>query len=158
TRLPLAVASKIAAPAPSPVSAQQTVALEVRGLPGSEIYLNNAYRGRIRPDGVLILDGLSSGNQEISVDYSGAETLKQTVALTTAKTILDLNAVLPAPTAAKSSPLVPQIKEALAKGKVLEPGGAWPLYQQLVRQAPEDPQRVSIEVAMTGALDELGQQ
>jgi tetratricopeptide (TPR) repeat protein len=158
TRLPLAVAAKGGAGAAVTVTPAQTVSLEVRGAPGNEIYVNSTYRGRIRPDGLLILDGLNSGNQEISVDFSGTETLKQTVSLSAAKTVLDLNTVLPARNPAKSSPLVPQIKEAMANGKILEQGGAWTLYQQLVSQTPNEPQRLSIEVAMTGALDEIGQQ
>jgi tetratricopeptide (TPR) repeat protein/uncharacterized caspase-like protein len=158
TRLPLAVAARSTGAVSSPAPAAQTLSLEVRGAPGNEIYVNSTYRGRIRPDGVLMLDGLSSGNQEISVDFSGTETLKQTVALTAEKTVLDLSTVLPVRTAGKSSPLVPQIKEAMEKGRILEQGGAWTLYQQLIRQTPNDPQRLSIEVAMTGALDEIGQQ
>jgi Tfp pilus assembly protein PilF len=153
TRLPLAIAGR-GGPGPAP-AAGQTLSLEVRGVPGNEVYVNSAYRGRIRPDGVLILDGLSSGNQEISVDFSGTETLKQTVSLSAAKTVLDLTGALPA---RQNSPLVPQLKEALAQGKILEPGGAWALYQQLVNQTPNETQRLSIEVAMTGALDEIGQQ
>lgn len=158
TRLPLAVAARGTGAPPATTPASQTVSLEVRGTPGNEVYVNSTYRGRIRPDGVLILDGLNSGNQEISIDFSGTETLKQTVSLTTAKTVLDLSTVLPSRTAGKGSPLVPQIKEALEKGKILEQGGAWTLYQQLISQTPNDPQRQSIEVAMTGALDEIGQQ
>jgi hypothetical protein len=41
--------------------------------------------------------------------------------------------VLPERASIKSSPLVAQIKQAMSKGMVLEPGGAWSLYQQLVR-------------------------
>jgi tetratricopeptide (TPR) repeat protein len=158
TRLPLAVAARGTGSISSTVPTSQTVSLEVRGAPGNEVYVNSAYRGRIRPDGVLILDGLSSGNQEISVDFSGTETMKQTVSLTAAKTVLDLSTALPVRTTGKTSPLVPQIKEAMEKGKILGQGGAWTLYQQLISQTPNEPQRLSIEVAITGALDEIGQQ
>ena len=167
-RLPLAVISQsaISQSAASGTStvvtqqqppAPQQPTLEVRGPAGSEVYVGNAYRGRIRPEGVLVLDGLSSGNLEISVDLPGAETLKQTVALTTDKTILDLSTALPARASVQSSPLVDQIREAIDKGRVLESGGAWGLYQQLTREAPDDPQRVSLEIAITDELDEIGQ-
>jgi tetratricopeptide (TPR) repeat protein len=157
-RLPLAIAANRAAPEASTAFLSQPMTLEVRGLPGSEVYVNSTYRGRIRPDGNLIVDGLSAGNQELSVDLPGAETLKQTVALSAARTVLDLNPATPPRAAVKSSPLVGQIKEAIANGKVLEPGGAWPLYQQLKRETPDDPQRAGIEIAMIDEMDEIGQQ
>ncbi len=163
TRLPLAVASSRAtaesstAVASQQSSAPQQPSLEVRGPAGSEVYVGNAYRGRIRPEGVLVLDGLSSGNQELSIDLPGAETIKQTVALTAEKTIIDLSTAIPPRAAERSSPLVNQIREAIDKGKVLEPGGAWPLYQQLTRETPNDPQRVSLEISIIDELDEIGQ-
>ncbi|HJQ68339.1 MAG TPA: tetratricopeptide repeat protein [Blastocatellia bacterium] len=163
-RLPLAVISQAASSSSSNGVAQQQPpapptqpSLEVRGPAGSEVYVGSAYRGRIRPEGVLVLDGLTSGNIEISIDLPGAETLKQTVALTTDKTVLDLTTALPARASVQSSPLVDQIREAIDKGRVLEPGGAWQLYQQLTREAPDDPQRVSLEIAITDELDEIGQ-
>ncbi|HEX5733799.1 MAG TPA: tetratricopeptide repeat protein [Blastocatellia bacterium] len=163
-RLPLAVIPQATASSAStvvtqqqPPAPQQPPSLEVRGPAGSEVYVGNAYRGRIRPEGVLVLDGLSSGNLEISIDLPGAETLKQTVALTTDKTVLDLSTALPARASVQSSPLVDQIREAIDKGRVLESGGAWPLYQQLTRESPDDPQRVSLEIAIIDELDEIGQ-
>ena len=163
TRLPLAVASnRAAAEASTAVESQQSSApqqpsLEVRGPAGAEVYVGNAYRGRIRPEGVLVLDGLSAGSQELSIDLPGAETIKQTVALTAERNVLDLSAALPPRAAEKSSPLVDQIREAIDKGKVLEQGGAWPLYQQLTRETPNDPQRTSLEIAIIDELDEIGQ-
>ncbi len=157
-RLPLAIAPGKAAPDTAVASATQPVTLEVRGVAGSEVYINSAYRGRIRPEGVLVLEGLSSGNQELSVDMPGAETLKQTVSLTAARTVLNLSAATPPRAEVKSSPLVGQIKEAIAQGNVLDQGGAWALYQQLTRTTPDDPQRTSIEISMIDELDEIGQQ
>ncbi|MGA9773609.1 MAG: tetratricopeptide repeat protein [Blastocatellia bacterium] len=156
-RLPLAIASGNAAPGPTVASVNQPVTLEVRGVAGSEVYLNSAYRGRIRPEGVLVLENLSSGNQELSIDMPGAEPLKQIVSLTAARTVLNLSAATPLRAEVKSSPLVGQIKEAIAQGNVLDQGGAWTLYQQLTRATPEDPQRASIEIAMIDELDEIGQ-
>ncbi|HKP85584.1 MAG TPA: tetratricopeptide repeat protein [Blastocatellia bacterium] len=161
-RLPLAIAPLSTPPNKAATGQAQTVApqvatLEVRGLPGSEVYVNSAYRGRIRPEGILVLEGLGGGNQELSIDMPGAETIKQIVSLTAPKTVLDLSAAIPPRAAVKSSPLVPQIKEAIAQGNVLEPGGAWSLYQQLTRSTPDDPQRASVEIAMIDELDEIGQ-
>lgn len=156
-RLPLAVVPTKSAESPSVNPTAQALLLEVRGTPGSEVYVNNSYRGRIRPEGVLLLEGLSAGNQEISVDLPGAETLKQALVLTAEKTVLDLSSALPQQAAEKSSPLVAQIKDAIAEGRVLEQGGAWTLYQQLKRDAPTDAKRADIEIAIIDELDEIGQ-
>ncbi len=163
-RLPLAVsatsrnaaahAEAVAIPNPAPAS----LSLEVRGLSGTEVYLNATYKGRIRPNGVLMIEGLTSGNQELSIDPPGGETLKQNISLSAEKTVLDLSEALPARAAVQSSPLVAKIKEAIAKNELIEPGGAWLLYQQLIRETPQEPQRANVEIELKGALEELGQQ
>lgn len=155
----------------------RTCALEIRGTAGSEVYLDNAYRGKIRPNGVLAIEDLSPDRHEVSVDPPNAESFSQTVSLIAARTVLELKSGAaaksttklggvgarinlprePAP-AANSSPLVARIKEAVSRNQVLEPGGAWPLYQQLVRETPAEPQRAGIEISLTNSLDEIGQQ
>jgi uncharacterized caspase-like protein/tetratricopeptide (TPR) repeat protein len=164
-RLPLAIiprqnGAESSAPATEATSSAspERVSLEVRAPAGSEVYVNSSYRGRVRPEGVLAIDGLSRGTQELSIDFAGAETIKQTVSLITAKTVLDLSAAVSARAAVKSSPLVAQIKQAIEKGNVVEPGGAWSLYQRLTRESPEEPQRASVEIAMIDQLDQIGQQ
>jgi uncharacterized caspase-like protein/tetratricopeptide (TPR) repeat protein len=158
TRLPLAVSSTVASQESASVQSSETRSLEVRGAAGSEVYLNKAYRGRIRPDGSLVIEGLGKGETEISIDLPGAETINQTVALAATKTVIDFNVAIPARASIKSSPLVDQIREALAKDSVLEQGGAWPLYEQLIKETPDDPQREDLETELTAALDEIGQQ
>ncbi len=162
-RLPLAVsaitrsagnAEAVAIPNPAPNS----LSLEVRGLSGSEVYLNATYKGRIRSNGVLMIEGLTSGKQELSIDPPGGETLKQNISLISEKTVLDLSEAIPERAAVKSSPLVAQIKEAIAKKEIIEPGGAWLLYQQLIKETPQEPQRTNIEIELKGAIEELGQQ
>ncbi len=156
-RLPLAVLR--AEPArDSLIAASQLVVLEVHGTPGSEVYLNNAYRGRIRPSGVLVIEGIRSGSHEVSIDPPNAEAFTQTIALAAARTILDLRAILPERAASRSSPLVAQIRQAIDRQMVLEPGGAWTLFQQLIRETPAEPQRASLEIALSRALEEIGQQ
>ncbi len=156
-RLPLAVLR--AEPArDSLIAAPQLVALEVHGTPGSEVYLNNTYRGRIRPSGVLVIEGIPSGSHEVSIDPPNAESFTQTIALAAARTILDLRVILPERAASRSSPLVTQIRQAIDRQMVLEPGGAWTLFQQLIRETPAEPQRASLEIALSRALEEIGQQ
>jgi tetratricopeptide (TPR) repeat protein/uncharacterized caspase-like protein len=206
-RLPLSVPgteSPINATGPSnPV---RTCSLEVRGTPGSEVYVDSTYRGRIRPNGVLVIDDLTPNRHEVSVDPPNAESFTQAVSLVAAKTVLELKAgaggpktvatatapaaTPAAPTTGKpgaatgrptpkperasparsslppainpatpvSSPLVVRIKEAVARNRVLEPDGAWSLYNQLIRETPSEPQRANIEISLTSSLEEIGQQ
>jgi Flp pilus assembly protein TadD/uncharacterized caspase-like protein len=181
-RLPLSVLSankpiESSSAAAAPV---KSCSLELRGDPGSEVYVDNAYRGTIRPNGLLVIDGLSPSSHEVSIDPPSAEPFSQSVRLTAARTVLVMKppagggtaASAPpagggpgkpkspdaAPVAAKSSPLVAEIKKAMARNEVLEPNGAWPLYKQLVRDTPAEPQRASIEIGLTSSLEEIGQQ
>ena len=179
TRLPLAVlgTEKQTDPASSGASARN-FSLEVRGTAGSEVYIDNAYRGKIRPNGVLLIEDLAPQRHEVSIDPPNAEPFSQTVSLIAAKTVLELktgSSVKAAPKVASngprtntspetisppvvSSPLVARINEAVARNRVLEPGGAWPLYKQLIKDAPTEPQRANIEIKLTSSLEEIGQQ
>lgn len=157
----------------------RTCSLEVRGAAGSEVYVDNAYRGKIRANGVLVIEDLSPDRHEVSVDPPQAESFTQTVLLTASRTVLELKPGAgdkttattklgesggrpkirrDPPPPANSSPLVARIKEAVSRNQVLEPGGAWPLYNQLIREAPAEPQRASIEISLTSSLEEIGQQ
>jgi tetratricopeptide (TPR) repeat protein len=159
-------------------------ALELHGAAGSEVYVDNAYRGRIRPNGLLVIEDLSPARHEISIDPPNAESFTQAVSLSTAMTVLELkrsangastlsvksggggfgklrsNPTPPpsTPVAATSSPLVNEIKKAAARNEILEPGGAWPMYKQLIQENPAEPQRASIEISLTSQLEEIGQQ
>ncbi|HKP10594.1 MAG TPA: caspase family protein, partial [Blastocatellia bacterium] len=159
TRLPLAVISTAKAnPASNVAIESQPAALEVRGVPGTEVYCNNAYRGRIRPNGLLVIEGLTAGPQELSFDPPGAETFAQTVSLAGARTVLDLRAALPASAGKPSSPLIAQIRQELSHANVLENGGAWDIYKRMIADAPTEPQRQSVEIALSTVLEEIGQQ
>src|SRR5262245_5523632 len=108
-RLPLSVvATEKITPASNAANATRTCSLEVRGTAGSELYVDNAYRGRIRPNGVLVIEDLSPARHEVSVDPPNAESFTQSVLLVAAKTVLELKAPgrEPAAAAPKSSPLV----------------------------------------------------
>ncbi|HWC76818.1 MAG TPA: caspase family protein, partial [Blastocatellia bacterium] len=168
-RLPLSVVEvkRVAAtPPPQPPPSRpatpasvETVLLELRSVPGSDVYVDKVFRGRVRPDGSLVVDKLERGSHEVSVDSPGAPSLTRTISLSSSKTILDMKPVAaPAVAEVKSTPLVLQLRQSLEKGLILERGGAWALYQQLVSQAPKDPQRSAIEIDLASALEEIGQQ
>ena len=175
-----------------PANPLRKCSLEVRGTAGSEVYIDNAYRGKIRPNGVLLIEDLTPERHEVSVDPPNAEAFTQTVSLVAAMTVLELkrsglansakattatattatattttklgNSGTPRPPTREpappvsSSPLVARIKEAMSRNQILETGGAWPLYTQLVRETPSEPQRASIEIGLTSSLEEIGQQ
>jgi tetratricopeptide (TPR) repeat protein len=151
TRLPLAVLPTATAKVSSTVAASpQLVTLEVHGTPGMEVYLDSAFRGRVLPTGLLMIDQVKPGDHDISIISPGAEPVNQKVSLTAAKTTLALK---PAGATA-TSPLAAQIKQALSKKDVR---GALDLYQQLVKQSPNDPQRPAIEASLSAILESIGQ-
>ena len=182
-RLPLSSLGTERLGAASGASLPAKCVIELHGTAGSEVYVDNAYRGRIRPNGLLVIEDLGPARHEISVDPPDAEPFTQAVSLTAARTVLLLKTSLrgtstlstksgggglgnfknnpspPAPVVAPtSSPLVSEIKKAAAQNLILEPGGAWPLYKQLISESPSEPQRASIEISLTSQLEEIGQQ
>jgi tetratricopeptide (TPR) repeat protein len=147
TRLPLSVLStkireEVASPLPT------TVMLEVRGAPGLEIYLDNAFRGHVLPSGVLKIEQLKPGDYDLSILSRNMDPISQKISLNAGKTVLDVKA------SNQNSPLAMLVKEALKKGNAR---GAFALYQQLINQAPADPQRASIEMALAGVFESVGQ-
>ncbi len=156
-RLPLAVLSNtIMESVNVPTPAKQLVALEVRGKVGSEVYVDNVYRGKVRDSGVLLVEQLKSGNHEISIDTPGAQNVKQIISLTAMKTILNVN--VPTPAMVTVSPLAGQIKDAVKQGRILEPNtGALSLLQRMVRETPKEPQLSELYDSVMDALAGIGQ-
>ncbi|MEK6301672.1 MAG: tetratricopeptide repeat protein [Acidobacteriota bacterium] len=195
-RLPLAVlaAERAATPVTNPGPSTSTSSLELRGVPGSDVYVDNTLRGKIRPNGLLIIQDLSPERHEVSVDAPNSESLTQTVLLIAGNNVLELKPAGRVPTSAKASPpvrepsspktsppvrepssskpptpvlepssprispLIEQINQAMERRVLFEPGGAWPLYKQLINESPNEPQRRSIEIGISTALEEIGQQ
>ena len=139
-----------------------TVSLEIHGAPGLEVYIDNAFRGRVLPNGMLLIDQLRPGQHDLSILAPGIEPINQKIPLNTAKTIVRVNgsrAISSADSApvdkpVASSPLVAQIAQALSNK---DTNGAFNLYQQLVITAPNDPQRASIESALSAIYESIGQ-
>ncbi len=189
-RLPLSIVN---VEKPSDHTSATTVAkgysLELRGTPNSEVYIDNTYRGKIRPNGTLIVENLGSNRHEVSIDPPDAEAFSQTISLVATRTVLELkppavikagrtttggstvgtpvgttsgpkdtNTTTTSSTVNNSSPLIGRIREAVARNQVLEPGGAWAMYKQLVRETPNEPMRAYVEISLTTSLEEIGQQ
>lgn len=156
-RLPLSVlAGTVTENVNVPTPNNRLVALEVRGKAGSEVYVDNAYKGKVRDTGVLLVDQLKPGNHEISIDTPGAQGVKQIIALTAPKTVLNVNVATPA--VVTVSPLGAQIKDAIKQNRVLEPNvGAVALLQRLIRESPKDPQISDLYDQVVDSLASIGQ-
>lgn len=154
-RMPLAVISDSER---SVTGAARNASLEVRGAPETEVYVDNAYRGRIRPNGILVVDSLKPGSYELSVSPPNAEAFSQKVRILAGRLVVNLKPANGGSKIPVSSPLVAQIRKALELRNVLDNGGAWPLYQRLIKESPNEPQRLNVETQLIGALEEIGQQ
>lgn len=141
-----------------PVAKPAAVTLEVRGPAGSEVYLDNAYHGRIRPTGLLVVAGVQAGPHDLSIDVPGGGRVSQQLVLAAAKTILSLKTSAPERPLATHLNVTEKIRSALKSGRILEPGGAWESYQRLVSENAGDPRRNSIEAEIGAALAGIGQQ
>jgi tetratricopeptide (TPR) repeat protein len=69
------------------VTGTDVVLLEIRGEPGSEVYVDKIFRGRVRPDGTLLVDKLSRGRHELSIDTAGRATIVRSIALSEPRTV-----------------------------------------------------------------------
>lgn len=141
----------------SPVAPVAMAALEVRGPAGGEVYMDNAYHGRIRPSGILVVANLPTGPHELSIDVPGGGRVSQRLVLTAAKTILNVKTAVPERILAPHASLAGKLYEAVKSGRILEAGGAWESYQRLVREDAGDPQRKAIEAELGASLAGIGQ-
>jgi uncharacterized caspase-like protein/tetratricopeptide (TPR) repeat protein len=140
----------------------RTVSVEVHGAPGLEVYMDNAFRGRVLPNGMLVIDQLNKGLHDLSILSAGNEPISRKLSLSKAKTIVRLNGARGIITSTESSParaisispLVGQITQALNNK---DTNGAFNLYQQLVIKAPNDPQRGNIESMLSAIYESIGQ-
>jgi tetratricopeptide (TPR) repeat protein len=147
----------VARTAPSPASAAAGATLELQGAAGTEVYLDNRYYGRIRPAGTLIVDTLTAGSHDLSFDPPGGDSVTQPITLSAGRTVLRLSPSAPKLSASQGSPTVAAIRQAIAAGNIQDAGGAWDLYQRLVRETPQEPQRRLVETQLSMALEETGQ-
>jgi Flp pilus assembly protein TadD len=141
-RVPLAVLKKSAsgrAPAPTLIS------LDVRGPAGASIYLDDAFRGALRPSGDLRIESLAAGPHRLAIDFPTGQSLEQVLSITSPQTLqIDR---LPGYSLVRLDALV-------RAGKVLDAGGAWDYYSKTEFAPFAKP---AADAMMTGALEEMGQ-
>ena len=139
-QLPLAFDLPLAAPAVN------TVSLDVSGPANSGIYIDDEFRGSIRPSGVLHIAALLPGRHSFSADFADGATLDGTIAL----------GDRPARVAVTSPAMTPlgQLRSRIKAGRVLEPGGAWEFYRSQRFPAAD---QAAATAAIGAALEGLGQ-
>jgi len=92
TRLPMAIlrASTAAPPAPVAPAPQpnQPPSVEISGAPGTQVYIDNVPRGRIRPNGLLVLTDVEPGAHDFSVDLPDGSAIAQKVNIGAGKSVI----------------------------------------------------------------------
>jgi len=104
----------------SPQAGQRLVTLDVSGPANSAVYIDNIFRGKIRPTGLVRIESLAPGSHSFSADFPDGTTLNGTVTLGAVSSRVSL-------TGTTSSPLA-QLRSRVNAGQVLEPNGAWDFY------------------------------
>jgi tetratricopeptide (TPR) repeat protein len=158
SRLPLAITKLARAEAPTPVKSKATeavvskpkpVKLEVSGVAGSEVYVDNTLRGLIGRNGKLMIEKLSPGKHEVAVRVPGGGQSRQEVLLEKDRTTLEVSKTV----APKPLSVAEQISQALVQGQT---ENALKLYEQLLRTEPKDPHRPKIEAALSLTMESIG--
>lgn len=124
----------------------QTGILSLRGPAGASVYLDNVYRGTIRPTGELRVEAVATGPRRLSVDLPGGQSFDQPVMVGTTPNAIDIEQ------AAGVSLL--RLQSMIARGAILGNGGAWDYFRSEKFTSAQRPVAASI---MASALESLGQ-
>ena len=138
--VPLAVAPAVA------TTTVRSVPVEISGPSGSAVYLDDVFRGKIRPTGALRVEAVAPGPHRLSADFPDGATLSRTV--TAGAEPLHLTITTPPP-----DPLR-QLAALIRARRVLESDGAWDFYRSHIFSAAEKP---AATAAINSALEDLGQ-
>lgn len=124
----------------------RTVTMDVSGPVSSTVYIDNAFRGRIRATGTLRIDALTPGPHAFSADFTDGSTLQGSVTLGN----------LPATVRIAPPPpsLLTQLKARLTTGLLLGPGGAWEFYRSTTFPRTQEAAAASL---IGAALERQGQ-
>ena len=72
------------------VATVEPAALRLRGMAGTQVYIDNRYHGAIRTAGDLVIEGLRPGARRLSVDEPGGGSYEQELALGPGTNEMDL--------------------------------------------------------------------
>ena len=129
-----------------PPAARTVTTLEVSGPARSSIYIDNIFRGAIRPGATLLVESLVPGTHRFSADFPNGASLNGTVTLPDRPA--NVTIAPPAPSA------LMLLRARVNAGRVLEAGGAWEFYRSTTFAAAD---RAEAAAVIGGALEELGQ-
>jgi Flp pilus assembly protein TadD len=124
----------------------RAVPLDVTGPPRSAVYVDNIFRGSIRPAGSLRVEALSPGIHLFSADFADGSNLNGTITLPEGPARVTIASPAAAPLA--------QLRARVNAGRILEPNGAWEYFRSQTFAAAD---RAPATALVTGALEELGQ-
>lgn len=138
-RLPLALV-------PAPNAAARFGRLEIEGPAASTVYIDSTFRGAIRADGRLTIDGVAQGAHRIAADFPDGTSFEGSFTLASGEGRLKVTK--PSPGA-----LLP-LQARIAAGRILEADGAWEYYRS---QRFVGAQRAAASAMMRAALETVGQ-
>lgn len=141
-RLPLALTSGQIGPEPA-----GTAELEIRGQPGTAVYVDAAFRGIVRPTGELRVDRLTTGPHRVSLDLPGAESYEETVTVIGRQNLLNLEQL-------PGVPLV-HLRQLVGQGTILGQNGALAYFRS---QTFSPERKAEADAVIAGALEGLGQE
>lgn len=119
-----------------------TATAKIVGQPGTLVYLDNQFRGAIRPTGELTMD-TTVGSHPLSIDIPGQPTFDQTVAFKAGPNVLDLQ---------KSAEFaIYRLQRVIRSGNITGPNGAYELYKT-------QPPSAAADALITSALEDAGQE
>jgi tetratricopeptide (TPR) repeat protein len=139
-QVPIALAPNSTAPA------SRTVTMDVSGPASSALYIDNVFRGKIRPAGTLRVDALVPGTHTISVDFTDGSNLQGTVTLGNVPATVR---IAPPPPS-----LLTQMKARMDAGRMFEADGAFEFYRS--HTFPPNEQAAASSL-MSATLEAMGQ-
>ncbi|MEO8128813.1 MAG: tetratricopeptide repeat protein [Bryobacteraceae bacterium] len=131
--------------APSPLRPEPSLAasLELAGPPGTAIYVDDVFRGRIRPTGTLRVDGVTARQSRVSADLPDGTILGGTVTARSGVTRVNIQP--------PDTDRLMQLQARLRSGQALE------AFDGYASQPFPASQRAVAASMMSDALEELGQ-
>jgi tetratricopeptide (TPR) repeat protein len=125
------------------VAAVEPATLRLRGVAGTQVYVDSRFYGAMRADGELLIAGLRPGARRLSVDEPGGGSYEHELALGPGTNVLDL---------------VTAPGLALARlERVIDGGDLDAAWEQFRAQAWTEAQRPAAAARMARALEESGQ-
>ena len=122
------------------------VPVEIDGPPGSAVYLDAIFRGKIRSSGNLRIEGISPGPHAFSADFPDGATLEGSMTMGS----LPARVTIGAPAA----DTLAQLRQRLNAGRIVEPNGGWDFFRA---QSFSGSDRAEASALVSAALEELGQ-